>query len=80
MHAKSAHCLCGQSPIGQLESTNKFLNDHAINKAAKARLNRFAHKYGNAKNKAASPAKKVKNKPGLPKAVPVLCHPVMISL
>jgi hypothetical protein len=54
----------------------KFLKDHASIKHAKARLNRFAQINGNAKNKAASPPKMAKNIPGLPKEVPVVCHPV----
>lgn len=79
IQANNAHCLCGQSPIGQLDNTNKFLKDHAMSNPAKAILNRFAHKKGSAKNKAAKLPMISKNNPGLPKLVPFVSQPVTVK-
>ena len=77
IHAYNGHCTLGQSPIWQVDSTKKFLKDHANNNDAKARLNRFAQINGNAKNKVARAPKIAKNIPGFPNEVPAVCQPVI---
>ena len=57
----------------------KFLNDHAINKAAKAILNRFAQINGKAKNINDKVPMYMMNFPGNPKLVPVELQPVMVK-
>lgn len=57
----------------------KFLNDHAINKAANAILNRFAQTNGKAKNISAKVPIYIMNLPGKPKLVPVELQPVIVK-
>ena len=56
----------------------KFLIVHAINKAAKAILNRFAQIKGKAKNIIAKAPMYIMNFPGNPKFVPVELQPVTV--